>query len=234
MISYGDITPITPIGRTITCLCSLFGAATVGMLVSVLVDRYQRVYARKLFIKEEPIDFHDYSDDENNDTDSKDIRTSSRRRISSKIEDPDARAKENAINQVKLNEISQQPDSPIVIEENPVKENGNRMHFIIGYVDNENEETSRILVERINSLIQEKQANGDNVSLNFISNNINQNISPYDVRFQLESSDEDEDHHEELTEITSNCKSGGSVLKTFCRSSPIESTERLSNPEITV
>ena len=50
---YGDISPITPIGRIIASLCALFGAATVGMLVSVLVERYQRVFTRKLYINEE-------------------------------------------------------------------------------------------------------------------------------------------------------------------------------------
>ncbi|CAF1563684.1 unnamed protein product, partial [Rotaria sordida] len=70
-VGYGDITPITPAGRVIACLCGLCGATTIGMLVSILVDRYQRVYARKLYINEDIIDFHDLSDDENNDTDSK-------------------------------------------------------------------------------------------------------------------------------------------------------------------
>ncbi len=44
--------PITAAGRTIACLLALCGAATVGMLVSVLVDRYQRVYNRKMYISE--------------------------------------------------------------------------------------------------------------------------------------------------------------------------------------
>jgi hypothetical protein len=69
--SYGDIVPITPIGRILSCLCALFGSATIAVLVSVLVDRYQRVYARKLYIQEEIIDFHDYTYESNNDIDSK-------------------------------------------------------------------------------------------------------------------------------------------------------------------
>jgi len=44
--------PITAVGRVLTCLCALFGAATMGMLVSVLVDRYQRVYNRKMYVLE--------------------------------------------------------------------------------------------------------------------------------------------------------------------------------------
>jgi hypothetical protein len=49
-VGYGDLYPITPIGRILSCICALFGAATMGMLISVLVDRYQRVYNRKKFL----------------------------------------------------------------------------------------------------------------------------------------------------------------------------------------
>lgn len=45
--------PITALGRVLACLCALFGAATTGMLVSVLVDRYQRIYNRKKFFPEQ-------------------------------------------------------------------------------------------------------------------------------------------------------------------------------------
>ncbi|CAF1350273.1 unnamed protein product [Rotaria sordida] len=67
MFSYGDLVPITALGRLIAVLCALTGVGTIGMLVSVLVDRYQRVYTRKLYIKPEQIDFNDYSDEENED-----------------------------------------------------------------------------------------------------------------------------------------------------------------------
>lgn len=55
--------PITVIGRIVACLCALSGASTIGVLVSVLVDRYQRVYARKLYVQDEPIDFNEHSDE---------------------------------------------------------------------------------------------------------------------------------------------------------------------------
>jgi hypothetical protein len=42
--------PITPIGRILSCLCALFDAAIMDMLISVLADRYQRVYNRKKFL----------------------------------------------------------------------------------------------------------------------------------------------------------------------------------------
>ncbi|CAF3107250.1 unnamed protein product [Rotaria sp. Silwood2] len=64
---YGDIVPVTALGRLTAVLCALTGVGTVGMLVSILVDRYQRVYTRKLYIKPEQIDFNEYSDEENED-----------------------------------------------------------------------------------------------------------------------------------------------------------------------
>jgi hypothetical protein len=178
--SYGDITPITPTGRVIACLCALFGAATTGMLVSVLVDRYQRVYSRKLFVKEELIDFD--GSDEDEDTDSRDLNFIARHRRSSKIEDPDARAKERA-EQINTNttELLQTPDSLIPIDENPLKRDGSRVRFIVDYVDNENPQTSHTLLEKISSIIADKKSSGDNISLNII---------PDDVQFELESSDE--------------------------------------------
>ncbi|CAF3737511.1 unnamed protein product [Rotaria sp. Silwood1] len=66
-VGYGDMVPVTTLGRLTAILCALTGVGTVGMLVSVLVDRYQRVYTRKLYIKPEQIDFNKYSDEENED-----------------------------------------------------------------------------------------------------------------------------------------------------------------------
>jgi hypothetical protein len=47
--------PITAVGRVITCICALFGSATMGMLTSVLVDRYQRVFNRKMYVSDSEI-----------------------------------------------------------------------------------------------------------------------------------------------------------------------------------
>ena len=55
--SYGDLSPVTPLGRALASLCAIFGISVVSILVSVLAERYQRVYTRKLFLNEQ------YSDD---------------------------------------------------------------------------------------------------------------------------------------------------------------------------
>lgn len=44
--------PVTVVGRILTCISALVGAGMMGMLVSVLVDRYQRVYQRKMYVPE--------------------------------------------------------------------------------------------------------------------------------------------------------------------------------------
>ncbi|UJR34289.1 hypothetical protein I4U23_021693 [Adineta vaga] len=52
-VGYGDMYPVTVIGRILACACAFCGVAISGMLVSVLVDRYQRVYNRKQFFPEQ-------------------------------------------------------------------------------------------------------------------------------------------------------------------------------------
>ena len=42
--------PATVIGRILACIAALVGAGMMGMLVSVLVDRYQRVHQRKMYV----------------------------------------------------------------------------------------------------------------------------------------------------------------------------------------
>jgi len=205
------------------------------MLVSVLVDRYQRVFARKLYIHEEMIDFHDYSDDENNDTDSKGGCGSSqphRRNNLKEIEDPDARAKTNAGFQLDDNETTDIQ----VINENPMSRHSSRVHFIIGYVDDENHEISHDLLETISSVVAHKQTMGDNIQLSIISDDQRQqqSSSPHDVKFKVSMSSEediDDDDDDELTEISSNRGNKGNVLKKFqCPPSP-EPNQQLNKAE---
>lgn len=62
--------PITVIGRILACICAYFGVATSGILVSILVNRYQRVYNRKKFCPEQiisAVDSNDVEHDEKQD-----------------------------------------------------------------------------------------------------------------------------------------------------------------------
>ena len=46
---YGDIYPKTTLGRGLACFAAIYGVSILSMLASVLVGRYQRVFARKRF-----------------------------------------------------------------------------------------------------------------------------------------------------------------------------------------
>jgi hypothetical protein len=59
--------PVTAIGRILTCFSAFVGVATSGMLVSVLVDRYQRIYNRKRFFPEQIMTALDSSDNEHDE-----------------------------------------------------------------------------------------------------------------------------------------------------------------------
>ena len=50
---YGDLAPQTALGRALACLAAVYGISIVSMLVSILVGRYQRVYNRKRFFKDD-------------------------------------------------------------------------------------------------------------------------------------------------------------------------------------
>jgi hypothetical protein len=86
---YGDMYPVTVIGRIFTCLCAFVGAGMMGMLVSVLVNRYQRVHNRKMYIPEQKVssvEFHRLSNSENDTETGFTSRKSSRiRQMSSSV-----------------------------------------------------------------------------------------------------------------------------------------------------
>ena len=208
------------------------------MLVSVLVERYQRVYTRKLYINEEVIDFNDYSDDEN-DVESRGSAVQIRSRANTKeMEDPDARAKNNAgferDDTISTTVVDVLPTPDIEDQnETPKSQRNSRVHVIFGYVGDENHEPSRDVIQTINSAIAQKQAEGDNIHLNVISNE-QQRLSPYDVKFGISSSSEDtdSDENEAFTEIIGGGRSKGNVLKTFvCPPSPNNQKIQLDKTE---
>ncbi|CAF2523581.1 unnamed protein product [Rotaria sp. Silwood2] len=233
-VGFGDITPITPMGRIVSCICALFGAATMGMLVSVLVCRYERVYVRTVFIDEAVIDSYDYPDSENNDIDSQDLNQSIEHYENSTNEDVNIQINQNVLNESNTLKTPQTPNPQFKVE-NPLKPTNNQIYFIIGYVKNEKQEISNDLIEKLNSVIENRQATGNNISVTIVSNKNIQASLPFDVQFQLESSSDEEsvdnDDDESLTEIRRGYKSQGSVLKKFPRRVS-ETDDELKNIEI--
>ncbi|CAF1257635.1 unnamed protein product [Rotaria sordida] len=66
-VGYGDLAAATPGGRIIACFCAISGTGTIAMLTSILVDRYQRVYNRRLYIKPKEIHFDNIFNNESGD-----------------------------------------------------------------------------------------------------------------------------------------------------------------------
>lgn len=58
--------PVTTAGRIITCLSAYIGVVTCAILISVLVDHYQRVYKRKQFSPEQIVSAVSSSDPQEN------------------------------------------------------------------------------------------------------------------------------------------------------------------------
>lgn len=59
--------PVTIAGRILTCACSFSGLATSAVLVSVLVERYQRIYTRKQFLPDQVMTALNSSDNEDDE-----------------------------------------------------------------------------------------------------------------------------------------------------------------------
>jgi hypothetical protein len=59
--------PITAIGRVLACGCAFCGIAISGMLISVLIDHYQRVYNRRKFSPEQILSAIHSSDSEHDE-----------------------------------------------------------------------------------------------------------------------------------------------------------------------
>jgi len=114
------------------------------MLVSVLAERYQRVYTRKLFLNEQYSDNLVFEDDENNDQSFQSQTSIIKRNHSNPNID------ENSI----FREIIKEDE----IEERKLSENSTeKIQFVIGFISNdlkENKET--MITEIIKELFQTK------------------------------------------------------------------------------
>jgi hypothetical protein len=159
----------------IACLCALSGAGTIAMLVSVLVDRYQRVYTRKLYIKPEKIDLDESPDDDKHDLESEPIYRSQ----NPEVDDTDLEEKQEEAPQIYRDKdasegnngeenISNAPLSSSSLLD-PVRQNSNQLHVIISYNDGDNNETSNNLLGKIISVASEKQFTDSNIAVKVIS-----------------------------------------------------------------
>ncbi|CAF1104491.1 unnamed protein product [Didymodactylos carnosus] len=197
---YGDMYPITAAGRVLACLCAFSGTATVGMLASVLVDRYQRVYTRKLYTKEnvDEIEFDNYSDDDDRANSDLESEWHNQLKNNVKAADPDARArKEESPRKYNDKESDGFDENPCDVkdESEEMLSNANekglikknlRACFSITYMadDPENDDPSEEIIERISEMVNEKRLGGTNISLSLIKSNDNGQQTP---KFKLES-----------------------------------------------
>ncbi|CAF1117940.1 unnamed protein product [Didymodactylos carnosus] len=195
---YGDLYPITAAGRILACLCAFSGTATIGMLASVLVDRYQRVYTRKLYIKEtsDEIEFNDYSDDD--DKTHSDLESEWHSQLKNNVDasDPDARArieentrksgaKENGGFDEDPREVEDESKEALSDENGLIKKNLS-VCFSMTYMDDgqENDDPSEEIIEKLSEMVYEKRLNGTDISLSLIKNNDNEHQT---VKFKVES-----------------------------------------------
>ncbi|CAF2761178.1 unnamed protein product [Rotaria sp. Silwood2] len=153
-VGYGDIAPATVLGRLIAVLCAFSGVGTIGMLVSVLVDRYQRVYKRKLYINPEKIDFNDYSDEENEDLEVGRGNSC----IDPLIVNANDKKEDDSETSLQTSPSSSLPLPNAKDQTNP------QCHFIDGY-DNNDDEVSQTVSKEINSFASRQQSGSLDMSV---------------------------------------------------------------------
>jgi len=131
---------VTPLGRALASLCAIFGISVVSMLVSVLAERYQRVYTRKLFLNEKYSDNLVFEDDENTDSFRSETPT---RKQSESLPNTD----ETLI----YKEISEE-------DEKERSENSTeKIQFVIGFISDDSKKIKQsMMIEVIKELLQTK------------------------------------------------------------------------------
>jgi hypothetical protein len=187
---YGDMCPITAAGRVITCLCALFGAATMGMLTSVLVDRYQRVYNRKMYVLESEtasaeFDIESELDDETNSIRSR--QDSGRRRRFSGA-------------------ISQHLPSSIQGRRKNDRHHACKLQFIVSFKDRcETDHVTTIMKEKLTEAILTtdidvnlKLIDDDRKELWTISSSDSQATSTSQVRLSIDVDDEEQNEQSKI------------------------------------
>lgn len=145
----------------IACLCALSGAGTIAMLVSVLVDRYQRVYTRKLYVKPEQIDFDDYSDDDDTIEPTRGNRSSNREDGNLNVEDQQEDTPN--IEHIKDDEVT---TGRLSLSSLDLSSRGcNRIDFAISHPNYDESEDARKILDRIRSIVSEKPSNVNDIAV---------------------------------------------------------------------
>ncbi|CAF4296610.1 unnamed protein product, partial [Rotaria sp. Silwood2] len=174
---YGDMYPITVIGRILACICAYFGVATSGILVSILVDRYQRVYSRKKIFPEQIISAADPTEREHEEKQDFINRklTESNRLLSNK-------------------QIVPQTSAPSITSPtcyrnfSKCKSIASRVRFFISYTENQTDDQSmsRTPDDSLNELKQAVENSGEQVDFKLIRSNtvpLNSKITTSDEPF---------------------------------------------------
>ncbi|CAF3669036.1 unnamed protein product, partial [Adineta steineri] len=146
-VGYGDLSPVTPLGRVLASLCAIFGISVVSMLVSVLAERYQRVYTRKLFLNEKYSDDPVFEDDEETDS-----------TLSLSNDDDLFQSQTSVTSQMKS--ISKTIELAEDDETNKIKSSGNsteKIQFVIGFIlDDSKKREDLIMTEMIKEILDVK------------------------------------------------------------------------------
>ncbi|CAF0834952.1 unnamed protein product [Adineta ricciae] len=148
-VGYGDLSPVTPLGRALASLCAIFGISVVSMLVSVLAEKYQRVYTRKLFLNEK------YSDNPVFEGDEDQTRSLS-------LSKTDYYYQTSSTDNGKSTETSKTTDEGMIFKGIPEErkdsdDSSKRIQFVIGFLSNDSvDEKEVMMTEIIKDLLQKK------------------------------------------------------------------------------
>jgi hypothetical protein len=144
------LSPITPLGRALASLCAIFGISVVSMLVSVLAERYQRVYTRKLFLNEQFLDDIVFEEDENIDpalSSPNDDHSFQSRTSMTKQTDTISNTGDNS----SFKEISKEDEGKIS------GKSTEKIQFVIGFISDDTKKTKESMItEVIKELLQTK------------------------------------------------------------------------------
>ncbi|CAF0893519.1 unnamed protein product [Adineta ricciae] len=148
-VGYGDLSPVTPLGRALASLCAIFGISVVSMLVSVLAEKYQRVYTRKLFLNEKYSDNPVFEDDEDQTR-------------SLSLSKTDYYYQNSAADNGKSTETNETMDEGLTFKGIPEERKGSddsskKIQFVIGFIANDSvDEKEVMMTEIIKDLLQTK------------------------------------------------------------------------------